>query len=99
MLRFRNRSYRAAVPQLWLNGNDLTPQDVVIYHLSNSTWTVLPTTLVKSEGGRSYYTALSPGFGRFAITGDIRKSAVPLVMEQETPQGTLMTIGGDISNR
>jgi hypothetical protein len=73
---------------LWLNGHHLTPQDVVIHHLSNTTWTVLPTTLVKSEGGRSYYTAVSPGLGRFAITGDIRESAVPLVMGQETPQGT-----------
>jgi hypothetical protein len=76
------------VPQGWLNGHHLTPQDVVIHHLSNSTWTLLPTTLVKSEGGRSYYTAVSPGLGRFAITGDTNESAVPLVMGQETPQGT-----------
>ena len=55
-----------SVPQLWLNEHNLTPQDVVIYHLSNSTWTVLPTTLVKSDGGRSYFTAVSPGLGRFA---------------------------------
>jgi LPXTG-motif cell wall-anchored protein len=74
---------------LWLDGNDLIPLDVAIYRLSNSTWTVLPTTLVKSEGERSYYTAVSPGLGRFAITSDPRKSAVTLVMGQETPQGTI----------
>jgi LPXTG-motif cell wall-anchored protein len=77
-----------SVPQLWFNGNGLTPQDIVIYHLSDSAWTVVPSTLVKSESGRSYYTALSPGLGRFAITGDNRRSAVPLVIGKETPQGT-----------
>jgi hypothetical protein len=73
---------------LWLNEHNLTPQDVVIYHLSNSTWTVVPTTLVKSDGGRSYFTAVSPGLGRFAVSGDPRGSAVPRVMGRETPQGT-----------
>jgi hypothetical protein len=77
-----------SIPQLWLNEHNLTPQDVVIYHLSDSTWTVVPTTLVKSDGGRSYFTAVSPGLGRFAVTGDPRGPAVPRVMGQETPQDT-----------
>jgi hypothetical protein len=81
-----------SVPQLWLNRHHLNPQDVVIYHLSNSTWTVLPTSLLKSESGRAYYTALSPGLGRFAITGDLGGSAVPLVLGQETPQSTFNDI-------
>jgi hypothetical protein len=32
-------------------------------------WVALPTTLVKVANGIAYYTAESPGFSRFAITG------------------------------
>jgi hypothetical protein len=77
-----------SVPRLWLDGNDLIPQGVAIYRLSNSTWNVLPTTLEKSEGGRSYYTARSPGLGRFAITGELQRPADSVVQGQEMPQGT-----------
>jgi hypothetical protein len=79
----------ASVPRLWLNGHNLAPQDVTIYHLSDSTWKALPTTLVTSESGRSYYTALSPGFGRFAITGELKGPADSVVQGQTTPQGTI----------
>ncbi len=38
--------------------------------LTNSTWSLLPTTMVKSETLQSYYTAFSPGFTRFAIAAE-----------------------------
>jgi len=67
------------VPYSWLEGHKITDQNVVLYHLDNNvTWTALPTTLVEKEGGRNDYTATSPGFSLFAITGqDIPATAVP----------------------
>jgi PGF-pre-PGF domain-containing protein len=57
------------VPVTWLTERQLTPPNVVMYHLVEKTWVALPTTLVKVENGVAYYTAASPGFSRFAITG------------------------------
>jgi hypothetical protein len=76
-----------SIARSWLDENHLTPQNMVVYYLSNSSWTALPTILVNSETGRSYYTASSPAFGRFAITGDLNWSAVQLV--QGTAHGTI----------
>jgi LPXTG-motif cell wall-anchored protein len=78
----------ASLPMSWLSGHNLAPQDVVIYHLSGSAWNALPTSLVISDSGRAYYTALSPGFGRFAITGDFRESVAPPVIDQTKTRGT-----------
>jgi hypothetical protein len=64
-----------SVRQSWLDENHLTPRNIIVYYLKNTTWTALPTTLVKSEIGRSYYTVLSPGFMRFAITGEFNSSS------------------------
>ena len=58
------------VSRTWLNEQHVTPQDIRVFQLTNSTWSLLPTTLVKSETLQSYYTALSPGFTRFAIAAE-----------------------------
>jgi hypothetical protein len=59
------------VRQSWLDEHNMTPQNIVLYHLTNSTWTGLPTLLLKTENGRSYYTAQSSDLSRFAIAGGI----------------------------
>jgi hypothetical protein len=78
------------VPQSWLDEHALTPMNIIIYHLTNSTWIALPTTLVKSDIGRSYYTAVSPDLVRFAITGDINSSSGQIV---QSPEPKLQTFG------
>ncbi|MDO9324253.1 MAG: lectin like domain-containing protein [Methanoregula sp.] len=57
------------VPATWLTEHQLTPQNIVMNHLVGESWVALPTTLVKIENGNAYYTAVSPGFSRFAISG------------------------------
>jgi hypothetical protein len=78
------------VPQSWLDEHNLAPQNIVLYRLTNTTWTALPTTLVKTDNGRSYYLALSPGFSRFAISGDINSSSSQL---GQSPAPKLQTFG------
>jgi hypothetical protein len=79
-----------SVPQSWLDEHHLTPQNIVVYHLTNSTWTVLPTTLVKSEIGRSYFTALYPGLMRFAITGEIQGSTGQIAQSPEPTRQSIV---------
>nr|WP_319376338.1 PGF-pre-PGF domain-containing protein [uncultured Methanoregula sp.] len=81
------------VPVTWLTERQLTPPNVVMYHLVGQTWVALPTTLVKVENGVAYYTAASPGFSRFAITGQAGVTS-------GTPLATLTPAGqtfGDLS--
>jgi PGF-pre-PGF domain-containing protein len=81
------------VPVTWLTERQLTPPNVVMYHLVGQTWVALPTTLVKVENGVAYYTAASPGFSRFAITGQAGvTSGTPLATH--TPAGQTF---GDLS--
>ena len=42
------------VRQSWLDEHNMTPQNIVLYSLTNSTWTGLPTLLLKTENGRLY---------------------------------------------
>lgn len=59
-----------SVPNAWLEDNQISPQNVVAYRSSGLTWTVLPTTFVKTDGSLSRYTAVTPDLAtRFAITG------------------------------
>jgi hypothetical protein len=63
------------VPLSWLDSNNITTQNVVLYHLDGNSWTALPTTFVKTENLQAYFTATSPGFSRFAITGQFAPGA------------------------
>jgi len=59
-----------AVPNAWLEDNQISPQNVVAYRNNGVTWTVLPTTFVETDGSMSRYTAVAPSLAtRFAITG------------------------------
>jgi PGF-pre-PGF domain-containing protein len=81
------------VPVTWLTEHQLTPQNVVMYHLVGQTWVALPTTLVKVVNEAAYYTAVGPGFSRFAITGQFN-------ITSGTPLATLTPAGqtyGDLS--
>jgi hypothetical protein len=63
------------VPVSWLNSNDISPQNVVLQRREGQSWLSLPTTFVKTEGGQVYFTAVSPGLGPFAITGQYTSAA------------------------
>jgi hypothetical protein len=73
------------VPVSWLEENHISPQNVVMNHQVEKTWTALPTTLVKTENGKAYYTAVSPGFSRFAVTGGTNSSGVVNDQTQNNP--------------
>jgi PGF-pre-PGF domain-containing protein len=74
------------VPVSWLEEHQLTPQNIILYHLVGQTWVALPTMLVKTESGHAYFTAVSPGFSRFAIAGDINITGAM----QEQPSGEVI---------
>lgn len=61
-----------AVPAAWLTEHHMTPQDVVLYHYTGSTWEALPTTATATVNGFVTFTATTPSFSLFAISGVLR---------------------------
>ncbi len=57
-----------AVEQEWLEMNKVDPQDIVLNHLSEGTWTELPTRVLSEDERVVTYEAVSPGLNLFAIT-------------------------------
>jgi len=57
------------LPQSWLNEHHLAPQDIVMHHRDGTTWQALPSTVLDEKDGLVYFSATSPGFSIFAITG------------------------------
>jgi PGF-pre-PGF domain-containing protein len=76
------------VPVWWLEEHHLTPQDIIMNHQAGKTWNALPTTLVKIKNGQAYYTAVSPRFSRFAITGEINPAGA---VQEQTPNNQTLS--------
>jgi len=77
------------VPLSWLDSNNLTTQNVVLYSLDGNSWTALPTTFVKMENLQGYFTATTPGISRFAITGQFAPGAESQLSSRKAPRLTL----------
>ncbi len=57
------------VPLAWLEGHGFTPEEIVLYHYNGTAWEALPTWVVDVTGTSVTFTATSPGFSLFAISG------------------------------
>jgi len=78
-----------SVRSQWLDDNQISPLNVVLYHLDGgTTWTALPTTMVEIEGAKVDYTATSPGLSLFAITGQ----KYPITATVQTAAPTVSTV-------
>jgi len=52
----------------YLQSMNVAPENVVIMRWADDRWEQLPTTPGRSEGGRVYFSATTPGFSYFVIT-------------------------------
>ena len=57
------------VPVLWLEEHGFSPEEIVLYHYNGTAWEALPTVVESTAGATVTFTATSPGFSLFAITG------------------------------
>lgn len=84
----REAAIHFAVPQAWMEEHNFDPVNVVLYHFTGEAWDALPTAPGSTLNGQVSFTAKSPGFSRFAITGTYGPAPVQPVQE------TISTISG-----
>ncbi|TES83951.1 MAG: PGF-pre-PGF domain-containing protein, partial [Hadesarchaea archaeon] len=65
------------VEKSWLNANGIDPTTVALYRYSGGVWMTLPTEIVSEDATYVYYSARSPGFSVFSISGYAKVTPTP----------------------
>ena len=62
------------VPKSWLTSNNIDKSTVALNRYNNG-WSKLPTTIASEDSNYIYFSANSPGFSTFAVTGEKNQTA------------------------
>jgi len=57
------------VEKSWIQEKDINQSSILLNRYSDKKWNELPTTLINEDNKYVYFTAQTPGFSQFAITG------------------------------
>lgn len=66
-----NASICFRVEKSWTEDQNINRNSIILNRYSDKKWNELPTTLLGEDGKYLYFTAKTPGFASFAITGKI----------------------------
>jgi len=73
-----------SIPAAWLAEHGFIPGEIVMYHYNGTAWEALPTWVVDNSGSTVTFSATTPGFSLFAITGIEDESPVTTPTAAET---------------
>jgi len=75
------------VEKSWLSANKINKTKVYLHRYVNGAWVKLATRYVREDGQNAYYTADTPGFSYFAITGEeVAEAQAPAAPAQNQSQ-------------
>ena len=75
------------VEKSWMQDKGINKSSIILNRYSDKKWNELPTTLLREEDRYLYFTAETPGFSPFAITGKITaKEAVTEILPEPGTQ-------------
>jgi len=77
------------VPVGYLSAMGMKTTDVALMRYTDGQWVHLKTILVKEEGGRAYYEAVTPGFSVFAIVLEKNGATVEAPVLTPVPVATV----------
>ncbi|MCT8336808.1 PGF-pre-PGF domain-containing protein [Methanoculleus sp. Afa-1] len=77
-----------SVPAAWLEEHGFTPGEIVMYHYNGTAWEALPTWVVDDSGSTVTFTATTPGFSLFAISGVEKAGEAITTPTATTPPAT-----------
>jgi PGF-pre-PGF domain-containing protein len=73
------------VPKSWITNASINADTVSLYRLAG-TWTKLSTTKLSDDSSFHYYSAATPGFSLFAISGELTQAAAQEQAAQAAPE-------------
>jgi|GEM_PF-2944506 len=76
------------VPKSWVEENNIDISTITINRFHDEKWNALPTEMTYEDEEYYYFTAETPGFSRYAITGD-KLGAVVITPAEEEETGTI----------
>jgi len=71
------------VPRSWVQENNIDVSTITINRFHNDEWNALPTEMTYEDEEYYYFTAETPGFSRYAITGDKLSTEIITPAEEE----------------
>jgi hypothetical protein len=74
------------VEKAWLQDKDVDQASIVLNRYSEKKWNQLPGTLLREDDEYLYFTAKTPGFSPFAITGKLtaKETITEILPEPDT---------------
>ncbi len=66
---FYNATISFKVNKMWVQNNNINSSSIILNRYHNGVWNALPTILTGQDANYLYFTAQTPGFSPFAITG------------------------------
>jgi len=75
------------VEKSWIQDKKIDPSSIILNRYNDKKWNQLPTSLLKEDDKYLYFTAKTPGFSPFAITGKaMAKEAVTEIQSKHNTQ-------------
>jgi len=81
-------SIKFRVSKSWVEENNIDVSSITINRFHDDKWNALPTEMAYEDEEYYYFTAETPGFSRYAITGD-KLGAVVITPAEEEETGTV----------
>jgi PGF-pre-PGF domain-containing protein len=72
------------VEKSWVQEKKIDKSSITLNRYSDNAWNQLPTSLLNEDDNYLYFTAQTPGFSPFAITGKIAATVQPAVDKTQT---------------
>lgn len=80
------------VEKAWVQGEDINQSSITLNRYNNKKWSELPTTLLSEDDRYLYFTAETPGFSPFSITGKITEKQNNVEIQSETGDSNESTV-------
>jgi hypothetical protein len=76
------------VEKSWIQDKSIDQSSIILNRYNDSKWNPLPTRLSGEDDNCLYFTAQTPGFSPFAITGKIKSTVQPAAGKTQTETNT-----------
>lgn len=81
---FENAQINFRVKKTWITEKEISENTIALYRYSEGKWSPLPTTLIREDKVYFYFTAETPGFSPFAISGSEKKTKLVEISSSKT---------------